>query len=405
MHKNNLKDISRFFLAGINFRKTDAELRGKFAVGPEQYEKILGNAVSFQVEELFILSTCNRTEIYGFADEPSDLIKLLCTETSGDAETFNDIAYVKQGYEAIQYLFEVTAGLDSQILGDYEIVGQFKKAIRFAKDHGYVGWFLERLANCVLQCSKSIKNNTQLSGGTISVSFSAVQYIRQQVKDFASKKILLIGTGKIGRNTCKNLVDYLNTRNVTVINRTNDKAVELAVELGLEVAPLEEMEEQVRQADIILVATNSEKPIIERSHLENTNEKTIIDLSIPCNVEASVKTLPQITLLNVDELSRMKDETLKKREAEIPKAKMIITEILAEFSEWYEMRKHVPILKAIKTKLKEIHQDTVYTYDQGPVDEKIQRVITITASKMRSNNQAGCYYIQAINEFIATGTD
>lgn len=405
MHKNNLKDISRFFLAGINFRKTDAELRGKFAVGPEQYEKILGNAVSFQVEELFILSTCNRTEIYGFADEPSDLIKLLCTETSGDAETFNDIAYVKQGYEAIQYLFEVTAGLDSQILGDYEIVGQFKKAIRFAKDHGYVGWFLERLANCVLQCSKSIKNNTQLSGGTISVSFSAVQYIRQQVKDFASKKILLIGTGKIGRNTCKNLVDYLNTRNVTVINRTNDKAVELAVELGLEVAPLEEMEEQVRQADIILVATNSEKPIIERSHLENTNEKTIIDLSIPCNVEASVKILPQITLLNVDELSRMKDETLKKREAEIPKAKMIITEILAEFSEWYEMRKHVPILKAIKTKLKEIHQDTVYTYDQGPVDEKIQRVITITASKMRSNNQAGCYYIQAINEFIATGTD
>lgn len=403
-------DISGFFVVGINYKKTDATIRGQFAIGNEQYEKILTLAPSFHVTELFVLSTCNRTEIYGFADNSAHLAGLLCTQTSGTPDTFLELAYIRKGAAAIAHLFEVGAGLDSQILGDYEIVGQIKQAVRIARDRQFIGPVTERLVNCVLQASKAIKNQTGLSGGTVSVSFAAIQYIRERIADPGSREILVIGTGKIGRNTCRNLVDYLGARNLTLINRTESTAAELAAEIGVKHAPAEKIAECVREADIILVATNAEHPTLMRKWLEGAGEKLIIDLSIPCNVEKAAAELPGITLVNVDELSKIKDETLQKREAEVPKARIIIAEHIAEWMDWYKMRRHVPVLKAVKTKLKELHSCPVYSRlkgepfpatDDTQTEEQIQRVINGMANKMRRQNQGGCQFIEAINEYIS----
>jgi glutamyl-tRNA reductase len=407
---NKSTDISKFFIAGINYKKTDAAIRGRFAISAEQYEKILTLAPAHHLHELFILSTCNRTEIYGFAEEPSQLINLLCTQTTGDPATFSGIAYVKNGLEAVEHLFQVSAGLDSQILGDYEIVGQIKTAVKFARERGFIGAFTERLVNCVLQSSKSIKNQTALSGGTVSVSFAAIQYIKERIGRVEGEKILLIGIGKIGRNTCRNMVDYLGTRNITLINRTEERAASLASEMGLSYAPLEDAAKYIGESDIILVATNAEQPTLLRTHLEGKGAKLLIDLSIPCNIEKSASELPGITLVNVDELSRLKDETLQKREAEVPKAKAIIAEHIDELLEWHDMRKYVPVLKAVKTKLKELHSCPVFSRLSGEsfpstvhTDEQIQRVINGMATKMRQHNKGGCHYIEAINEYIAIG--
>ena len=402
-------DISGFFVVGINYKKTDAAIRGQFAIGNEQYEKILTLAPSFHITELFVLSTCNRTEIYGFADSAVQLAGLLCMQTNGGREAFLELAYVKKGLQAIEHLFEVASGLDSQILGDYEIVGQIKQAVKFARERQFIGTLTERLVNCVLQSSKSIKNQTALSGGTVSVSFAAIQYIREKMSDLTDKNVLLIGTGKIGRNTCHNIVDYLGTRNITLINRTEERAAALAAEAGVGYAPMEEIADRVSAADIILVATNAEQPTLLRSYLEGKGDKLIIDLSIPCNVEKSAAELPGITLAGVDDLSKIKDETLQKREAEVPKAKGIIAEHMAELLEWYKMRQHVPVLKAEKTKLKELHTHPMYIRLKGEpfqpatdtdTDEQIQRVINGMATKMRQHNKGGCHYIEAINEYI-----
>ncbi|WP_462221728.1 glutamyl-tRNA reductase [Ferruginibacter sp.] len=408
-------DISNFFVAGINYKKTDAALRGQFAISNEQYAKLLTLAPLYNVNELFVISTCNRTEIYGFTENIVDLCKLLCTQTQGSVEIFNEIAYIKNDKEAIRHLFDVAAGLDSQILGDYEIVGQLKQAVKFSRQHNFIGVYLDRLVNAVLQSSKLIKTNTGLSGGTVSVSFAAIQFIKEKVTSIAGKKILLIGTGKIGRNTCKNLVDYLQTKNITLINRTESKAEELANELGLQFASVEDLAHQVEEADIILVATNADEPVILQSHLLNKGHKIIIDLSIPCNVEKTSQDLNNITLVNVDDLSKIKDATLHKREAEIPKAEDIIKEQIFEFLEWYEMRKYVPLLKAVKNKLYAMHNCELYIsyfakQNTPPVtpaitDLKIQKVINGMAVNMRNQNQRGCNYITAINEFIATGTN
>ena len=402
-------DISGFFVVGINYKKTDAVIRGQFAIGNEQYEKILTLAPSFNVTELFVLSTCNRTEIYGFADNAAHLAGLLCTQTTGVLDAFLELAYVRKGRAAIQHLFEVGAGLDSQILGDYEIVGQIKQSVRFARERQYIGPFLERMVNAVLQASKAIKNQTELSGGTVSVSFAAIQCMRERIPDPGTRQILLIGTGKIGRNTCRNMVDYLGTKNLTLINRTESKAAALATEIGVKHAPLGQIAECVKASDIILVATNAEHPTLLSSWIEGAGEKLIIDLSIPCNVEKSAGDLPGVTLINVDELSKIKDETLQKREAEVPKAKVIIAEHIAEWMDWYRMRQHVPVLKAVKTKLKEIHTCPVFSrlrgeplpvIDNTQTDEQIQRVINGMATKMRQQNQGGCQFIEAINEYI-----
>jgi glutamyl-tRNA reductase len=305
--------------------------------------------------------------------------------------------------EAIEHVYSVGAGLDSQILGDYEIVGQLKTAVRFSKEQGFVGSFTERLINSVLQSSKSIKNNTALSGGTVSVSFAAIQYIRNKIKHPSHKKILLLGIGKIGRNTCRNLVDYLHTNQITLINRSPEKAAGLAAELGLRSAPLEELATEVKNSDIILVATNSAEPVILQEHLEGQGEKLIIDLSIPYNVEACAQELENVHLVNVDQLSRLKDETLKMRQAEVPKARRIIAELMQEFEEWCEMRKHVPMLKELKIKLKELyaHHNYTTTNCSKNIEVHIQRVLNETAGRIKVRNQRGCQYIAALNEFIS----
>lgn len=408
--KNN---VSKFFIAGINYKKTEAAVRGLFAINNKQYANILNIAPSLGLSEIFILSTCNRTEIYGFADNVSQLIHILCTQTTGTKEIFEELCYIKQGENAIQHLFEVGAGLESQILGDYEIIGQIKFSIKFARERGFVGSFLERLVNSVLQSTKVIKNQTALSGGTVSVSFAAVQYIKKNVSKIGSKNILLLGVGKIGRNTCRNLVDYLNTKKITLINRSEEKAIELATELGLHHAAIDELPAYIQSSDIILVATNSNEPTILKSYLENFGDKLIIDLSIPYNVEKEAQKLPNVTLVNVDQLSKLKDETLQKRMAEVPKAKAIIAEHKAEFLEWSNMRKNAPFIKAVKQKLHDMHNCglylssyTTYTSDTtslAPVNvNAIQKVIKNMAVKMRSKNQPGCSYIEAINDFITT---
>lgn len=405
------RDITNFFIAGINYKKTDAAIRGQFAITNEQYENLVALAPQYGVNEFFVLSTCNRTEIYGFASEASSLIQLLCTQTNSNASIFEELAYVKKGKKAIQHLFEVGAGLDSQILGDYEILGQIKQAVKFSKERNCTGAHLERLVNAVIQCSKEIKTKTALSGGTVSVSFAAIQFIKENIQQVADKNILLVGTGKIGRNTCKNLVDYLETKKITLINRTADKAEGLAAELGLQAATTHFLAEEVLKADIILVATNAAKPVILKQHLQNKGDKLVIDLSIPYNVEAEAAELSNVRLVNVDELSKIKDATLESRRAEVPKANAIIATHISEFLDWHAMRKNAPVLKAVKNKLHAMNQCEMFIAYSSRIkapattDFAIQKVINGMAVKMRTDHKPGCNYIAALHEFIATGTN
>ena len=402
-------DINHFFVTGINYKKTDAAIRSQYAINCASYASLLHKASQIGIQEVFVISTCNRTEIYGVADDAATLSCLLCSQTQGDDATFNQLSYSKQGFKAVEHLWQVASGLDSQILGDYEIVGQLKQAVKFAKASGFTGTLTERIVNGALQASKAIRSGTEISGGTVSVSFAVIQYLKKSISNIAGKKILLVGTGKIGRNTCRNIIDYLGNHNITLINRSPEKAAELAGELGLQFAPYEEIIEQSALADVIIVSASAAEPILRKEHFVNQQNKVLIDLSIPHNIESAVRELPSITLANVDDLSRINDATLQKRKAEVPKAKAILSAHLQELKEWYNNRKHVPVLKAVKQKLMDMRVcgrvsepgGEAKKTDLYPANtEAIQKVINTMAVKMRCANQPGCNYIQAINDYI-----
>ena len=352
-HKSTGKHHS-FYSIGLSYKKADAELRGKFSLSPMAKTNLLQQAVFEGIPSLIVISTCNRTEIYGFAEHPFQLIKLLCENSQGTVEDFQKVAYVYKNQEAISHLFRVGTGLDSQILGDFEIISQIRNGFSESKSLGVVNAYMERLVNAVIQESKKIKNETEISSGATSVSFASVQYIIKNVADIGSKNILLFGTGKIGRNTCENLVKHTKNEHITLINRTKDKAEKLAGKLNLIVKDYAELHLELQKADVVVVATGAQNPTIDKALLNLKKPLLILDLSVPKNVNENVKDIEGVTLIHMDHLSQLTDETLENRKNQIPAAEKIIEEIKHEFSIWAKSRKFAPTINALKDKLNAI---------------------------------------------------
>ena len=343
-----------FYAIGLNYKKADAEIRGHFSVSEEAKLAILQQAKKEGVVSLSVISTCNRTELYGISQHPFQLIKLLCTHTNGTVEEFEKVAYIHKNKAAVSHLFKVGTGLDSQILGDFEIISQLRNAFRLSKNHGVMDPFLERLANAVIQASKRIKNETGISSGATSVSFTAVQFIFNHVQNISEKSILLFGTGKIGRNTCENLIKHTKNEHITLINRTKIKAEKIAGKFNLIVKDYADIQSEIAKSDVLIVATGAQNPTISKELLFLKKPLLILDLSIPKNVSNSVTENEHVTLVHLDNLSSLTDKTLERRASQIPLAEDVINEIETEFNTWAENRKFAPTIKALKLKLAEI---------------------------------------------------
>ncbi|NCF42450.1 MAG: glutamyl-tRNA reductase [Bacteroidetes bacterium] len=340
-----------FYVIGISYKKADAKLRGDFSLSPTKKARLLNQAKTSGIQSIVATSTCNRTEIYGFVNDPNELVKLLCNNTVGTIEALESVAYNLKDSLAIEHMFRVGAGLDSQILGDFEIISQLKSSARVSKKYGLLDAFLERLINSVIQASKRIKTETKLSSGATSVSFASVQYILKSVKDVTTKNILLFGTGKIGRNTCENLIKHTKNEHITLINRTRDRAEKIAGKFKVLVKDYSQLPEEIKNTDILIVATGAQNPTVDKQLIQNNKELLILDLSLPKNVDENVKDLKNVTLTHLDELSNITDETLNKRKEFIPVAEAIIEEIKNAFLAWLEYRKFAPTIKALKEKL------------------------------------------------------
>ena len=354
MENNNLLKHHYFYSVGLSYKKADAEMRGKFSLDAAAKSRLLEQAKNEGIESLIVTSTCNRTEIYGFAEHPFQLIKLICENSQGSVEEFQKVGFVYKNQEAISHMFRVGTGLDSQILGDFEIISQIRSSFTQSKELCLVNNFMERLVNAVIQASKKIKTDTEISSGATSVSFASVQYIIKNVEDIGNKNILLFGTGKIGRNTCENLVKHTKNEQITLINRTKGKAEKLAGKLNLIVKDYSELHLELQKADVVVVATGAQNPTVDKAILNLKKPLLILDLSIPKNVNKDVEELEGVTLIHMDYLSQLTDETLENRKAHIPAAEAIIEEIKEEFNVWTKGRKFAPTIIALKEKLNAI---------------------------------------------------
>lgn len=382
MENTMISKPTSFYVVGLSYKKADAEIRGKFSLDNSAKEALLLQAKNEGIESLIVTSTCNRTEIYGFAQHPFQLIKLMCENSQGTVEEFQRVAYVYKNKEAIGHMFRVGTGLDSQILGDFEIICQIKNSFAASKNHNLVNNYLERLCNAVIQTSKRIKNETEISSGATSVSFAAVRYIFNNVENISNKNILLFGTGKIGRNTCENLVKHTKHEQITLINRTKDKAEKLARKLDVIVKDYANLEAEIQKADVLVVATGAQNPTIDKAILNLKKPLLILDLSVPKNVNENVQELDGVTLIHMDHLSQMTDETLENRKKHIPAAEAIIEEIKDEFISWTKARKFAPTIHALKEKLNTIkdkeltlHRKKINNFDEEQAELISSRII------------------------------
>lgn len=415
MKTAQLSKVRYFYIIGISYKKADAEIRGKFSLNQENKDHLLKQAKTEGFEGLMTISTCNRTELYGFAEHPYQLIKLLCEHTNGSIEDFQAVGYIYKNHDAISHFFNVATGLDSQILGDFEIIGQIKKAFIEARAAEVANPYLERLTNVAIQASKRIKTETGISSGATSVAFASVKYLLSNISDISEKNILLYGTGKIGRNTCENLVKHTQNKSITLINRTVDKAELLAGKFNLIVKKISELNEEIAKTTILIVATGANQPTINASHIGQHKDLLILDLSIPKNVSPEVYQLPHVQVIHLDELSRMTDETIEMRESFIPDARTIIADMQGDFEEWLENRKFAPTIKALKKKLEVIKNDEIdhqskkiSNFDEAQAEvissRIIQKITTLFANHLKSNPQQFDDNIELIKQVFDLST-
>ena len=414
MENFNMSKTTTFYALGLSYKKADATIRGKFSLDANAQSDLLAQAKAEGIESLIVTSTCNRTEIYGFANHPYELIKLLCENSNGSVEEFREVAFIYKNQEAVNHMFRVGTGLDSQILGDFEIISQIKNAFNQSKALGLVNTFLDRLVNSVIQASKRIKTDTEISSGATSVSFASVQYIIRNVENIGDKNILLFGTGKIGRNTCENLVKHTKNGHITLVNRTKNKAEILAGKLNVIVKDYANLQEELQQTDVLVVATGAKNPTIDKALLNLKKPLLILDLSIPRNVNPDVEQIEGVTLIHLDYLSQITDDTLVRRKQHIPAAEAIIEDLKLEFNTWMNGRKYAPTIHALKAKLNDIvakelafQRKKTSNFDEEQADlistRIIQKITNQFASHLKDENTSVDESIEFIEKVFQIG--
>jgi glutamyl-tRNA reductase len=243
-----------------------------------------------------------------------------------------------------------------------------------------------------------------LSTGTVSVAYAAIEVIREKVKNIEHKNILLVGAGKFGCNVAKNINAYFPGATIRITNRTHQKAEAFAQEYGLECVPYETLSTVADESDVLIASTTAESFNIVPSFFSTRKPRLLLDLSVPKSIDPLVKSLPDTTLMDVDEISAILDNTFAMRKAEVPKALTIIQETLGEFVEWHKIFLHRHFLGEVKSKLYEISEThscvAADKREKEVTDARIQKAVKTLAVDLRTRTAKGCQYINTINEYL-----
>lgn len=398
-------------VVGISYKKTDTQTRGLFNLSEDQQFALIDELKALGGSNILVISTCNRTEIYCSDLSSKILLKKLSLHSGGPINILKEIAFEKSGNKAVHHLFNVGCGLDSQIIGDVEIIGQVKKSYLISKRLEVDNSFLDRLINAVIKASKRIKSKTELSSGATSVSFSGVQYIRENVRDLSEKKIVLFGLGKMGRNTCENLVKHSKHSSITLINRNVERAEVLGHKYKVVSKGISELQTEIEDCDILFVATGAQYHTVTKQMLKRRKPILILDLSMPRNVDPAAESLSGVQLLHIDALSALANKSLSDRLKHLPSAKAIVKKQQEEFFEWVYSRKYVPVLNALNCRLKgfkdteldKLFKEVDENHHSGLMhvtDKLVQKITGQIANHLRNNSQKPESELEALQDIF-----
>lgn len=376
-------------LYGINHDTASVAVREKFAV--QDAEAMLARLMELEgVLEAFLVATCNRTEIVLFLDDSRDpqrlLGKLIQEIFSQNATTFKEHFYTLEDEDVVFHLCDVVAGIDSMILGENQIVGQFKEAQETARAAGALGGVLTRLTNTALAAGKRVRNETGIGAGSVSVAGMAVRLAEQVLDSLAGKHVLIVGAGKMSELVAVHLRER-GINQVYVTNKTHEKAVALARQLLGDAIPFDDLSGGLEKVDIVITSTACPKAIITAPMVREVMRQRrwrplfLVDIALPRDVEPKVGDLENVYLYDIDDLKKVVEGSLENRRKDLDAAREIIKEEGRGYLRWYFSLDAVPVIKNLLEHYEGIRKKEIARYahrvsQMGPEAEELMEEIS-----------------------------
>jgi glutamyl-tRNA reductase len=385
----NIKMAESFNVVSLSHKTAPLHVRELMALNEDEIKAFyLKLKDLFGLQECLILSTCNRTEIYYRSESQlnAELIKLLALHKGISSENLEDyFEFITDEKIAINYLFEVALGLQSQVVGDLQIPNQIKHAYQWSADMQMAGPFLHRLMHTIFYANKRIVQETGFRDGAASTSYVTVDLMESFFPSQANPKILILGLGEIGQDITKTLKekDY---KNLTLSNRTFEKALELSRIYETEILEFDLLAENIGNFDVIISSVRADKPVLNLENLKSKSNKKILylfDLSVPRSVQSEVEKLPGVVLYGLDEIQQRSNEALRKRNEAIPAVKNIIAEMVNEIDNWTKELVVSPTIQKLKNALEQIRKEEMARYVKSMDEQELEKVDKITSAMMQ----------------------
>ncbi|MBM3932818.1 MAG: glutamyl-tRNA reductase [SAR202 cluster bacterium] len=346
----------QILLTGLNHKTAPVEVRERVSFSKEQLSRALP-LLAARTGEAVVLSTCNRTEVYTATDSPEDSaleIRSFLADFHGVA--MGDVSphlYDRAGREAVHHLFTVSAGLDSMILGESQILGQVRTAFALAAEHGAVASEVSRLFHRAIRTGRRVREETEISRNALSISYAAVQLAQKVMGRLAGKRVLLIGAGDAGQLVARAL-RTTGAADLMIANRTLSRAEELASELSGRAVPFADIPSALIDADIVIAATEAPEFVLRTSDLKaafahrNARPVFLFDLSVPLNIDPQTAKLDGVSLYDIDDLSAIAEENLQNRRNAADAAAKIVDEETDAFMSWWSTLDALPLVKSLR---------------------------------------------------------
>jgi glutamyl-tRNA reductase len=355
----------RLYAVGLSHRTAPVELRESVDFSRKGLELALAELASRGIgRELVVLSTCNRAEIYAVAetDETTDQIGRFFSDYHDLPHADVDPhLYVYRGPDVARHLFRVAAGLDSLVVGEPQILGQVKTAYATASDRQFTAALTNRLFHSAFSVGKRVRSETGLGEGAVSVSYAAIALAKKIFGDLKGRAVLILGAGEMAKLTGIHFQSQ-HVKQITIASRTLQSAQSLASRLDGTAVPWDRVDAALASADIVVTATGASEPVLTRSRIDDAMRSRrgrplfIIDIAVPRDVEASVGSLDQVFLYNIDDLRTIVQENLTRRGAELARAEAIVDEEVAKYTAWMQSREIVPTVVALRQRFEAIRR-------------------------------------------------
>ncbi|MBI2428939.1 MAG: glutamyl-tRNA reductase [Ignavibacteriales bacterium] len=340
------------FVVGINHRTASLDIREKAWLSTEEKRRALHHFKEKFFSECFVISTCNRTELYGVIDktlsQPTDIASyyreiqdVFVGFKNSDSFLKHEHLYSLSAVSAVKHLFRVAAGIDSMVVGDVQILGQIKDDFQLAIEEQTVGTLMHKFLQAALHVGKRVRTETSLMEGAVSVSYAAVEMASKIFDDLSTRKALLVGAGETGELTAKHLTGR-GIGELFITNRTREKAEELASTLEGNVVDFESFHSIIPTVDIIISSVNSKEYILTASQIRSALKQRhhsplfIFDIGVPRNIDPTANDIDNVFLNDMDSLSNVIAQNIHKRHAELPKVNEIVLEEMRNFHQWYK---------------------------------------------------------------------